>query len=112
MKKKHLLNTQRYRKIIDAHNIWKSIKKKQVTILKDVKAAEIKARLRTPTYILVFQAKRAKLIPKLLNPLCTIYEQEQEELENFINSYYEYSNGKLSGFYLVPFFGPTLNWCM
>ena len=50
-------------------------------ISKDVKAGEIKARISTQTYI--FQAKRVKLDPNV-NPICTICEQENEDLEHFI----------------------------
>lgn len=61
----------------EAHNIWKSVKNNS----KDVKAGEIKARISTQTYI--FQAKRAKFDPKV-NPMCTICEQGNEDLEHFI----------------------------
>ncbi|CAG2224010.1 unnamed protein product [Mytilus edulis] len=52
----------------EAHNIWKSVKKKNNS--KDVKLGEIKPRISTQTYI--FQSKRAKFDPKV-NPMCQLY---------------------------------------
>ena len=59
------------------HNVWKSVKHN----ISDVKAAEVKARILTQTYLV--QSKRAKYDQKI-NPVCTLCRKEEENLDHFL----------------------------
>ena len=62
----------------NAHNVWKSVQNNS----NDVKAAEVKVRLLTQTYML--QSRKAKLNLNRVSSLCLLCKKEEEDISHFI----------------------------